>query len=339
MNTPKILHLYREKLERGLSEVLRDPTLVGESSRDTDPLYPILRYHVGLCDENGRAVKALGKMLRPSLLLFTTQELGGDLDRAIPAAIALELVHNFSLIHDDIQDHDEIRRGRATVWKLIGISQAINAGDLMYSIAIKNALLSGVGAAGSIVDAARAMIEGQGLDLTFEERWVDAQSYIDMIDKKTGALIRCAFRTAGIIARVDRAVIDVLTSLGVELGRAFQIRDDLLGVWGNGDVTGKPQGSDIRRKKKSFPVALARKRSGEEGRSLLERVYTQERISDRDVADVIALMDSLNVKKSGEEAVEQHLKEAREYLERLPLSEKGKELMNELIVYLARREK
>ena len=87
MNTPKILHLYREKLERGLSEVLRDPTLVGESSRDTDPLYPILRYHVGLCDENGRAVKALGKMLRPSLLLFTTQELGGDLDRAIPAAL------------------------------------------------------------------------------------------------------------------------------------------------------------------------------------------------------------------------------------------------------------
>ena len=335
MNGPKILKLYRGTIERGLAEALQDPAVGGGPS----PLYPTLRYHVGLCDEDGNEVKALGKMLRPSLLLFTAHELGGEVDKALPAAVALELVHNFSLVHDDIQDQDEIRRGRPTVWKLIGVAQAINAGDLMYSIAIENALQSGADAALSIVTAARAMIEGQGLDLAFEERWVDTRSYIDMIDKKTGALIRCAFRTAGIIADAREETVAVLSSLGEELGRAFQIRDDLLGVWGNGDVTGKPKGSDIRRKKKSYPVALAMQQADEEGRSILESVYEQEKISDGDVERVIELMDSLNVKESGEEAVEEHLKISREYLDRLPISEEGRGMMNELIMYLARREK
>ena len=334
MDTPRVLHLYRDELERGLAAALR-----GDSLSDLDPLYPILRYHVGLCDENGREVKALGKMLRPSLLLFTARELGGDLDRALPAAVALELVHNFSLIHDDIQDQDELRRGRPTVWKLIGAAQAINAGDLMYSLAMENALLSGVDAAGEILAAAREMIEGQGFDLAFEERWVDTRSYTDMIDKKTGALIRCAFRAGGILAEAGEEVLSALTSLGTGLGRAFQIRDDLLGVWGDGDVTGKPQGSDIRRKKKSFPVVLAMQRADDEGEDTLKRVYDQREITSDDVERMIALMERLGVRKSGEEEVERHLAAASEALARLPFSTEGKEMMNELIVYLARREK
>jgi len=334
MSRPQILQLYREELERGLAEALR-----ADEARDGSLLYPVLRYHVGLRDEKGLEEKALGKMLRPSLLLFITQELGGDVDRALPAAISLELVHNFSLIHDDIQDHDEIRRGRSTVWKLIGVAQAINAGDLMYSLAIKHALLSGPSAAGSIIDAATAMIEGQALDLAFEDRWVDTESYISMIDKKTGALIRCAFSTAGIISGADDDTLDVLASLGRDLGRAFQITDDLLGVWGNGDVTGKPRGSDIRRKKKSFPVALTMQRADEEGRTLLKRVYAQDEITDNDVTRVVALMVRLDVRKSGEEAVEEHLKQASASLKYLPLSKEGKGMMHELIAYLARRER
>ncbi len=334
MSRPQILQMYREELERGLAQVLR-----ADETRDGNDLYPILRYHVGLCDEKGREEKALGKMLRPSLLLFITQELGGDVGLALPAAISLELVHNFSLIHDDIQDRDELRRGRPTVWKLIGISQAINAGDLMYSLAIKHALLSGPAAAESIIDATTAMIEGQALDLAFEGRWVDSQSYIAMIDKKTGALIRCAFNTAGIIAGASADILDTLATLGGELGRAFQITDDLLGVWGNGDVTGKSKGSDIKRKKKSFPVALAMQRANEEERTLLERVYAQDEITDDDVTHVVTLMNSLDVRKSGEEAVEGYLKRATASLERLPLSKEGREMMHELIAYLARREK
>ncbi|MEA3239785.1 MAG: polyprenyl synthetase family protein [Candidatus Bipolaricaulota bacterium] len=339
MNAPQILQLYKEELERGLTDALQSPTSQSDEAHDGDPLYPMLRYHVGLCDEKGHAEKALGKMLRPSLLLFIAQELGGEVERALPAAIALELVHNFSLIHDDIQDHDELRRGRSTVWKLIGVAQAINAGDMMYSLAIKHAILSGHDALRSIIDAATAMIEGQALDLAFEDRWVDTQSYIGMIDKKTGALICCAFDTGGIISGVGTDVLDVLTSLGRDLGRAFQITDDLLGVWGDGDVTGKPRGSDIRRKKKSFPVALAMQRADEEGRSLLERVYTQDEITDNDVTRVVSLMARLDVRKSGEAAVEGHLRKATVSLESLPLSKKGEEIMHELIAYLARRKK
>lgn len=339
MSTPQIVQMYREELERGLADALRSPTSQPDEARDGDPLYPILRYHVGLCNEKGHAEKALGKMLRPSLMLFITQELGGEVKRALPAAIALELVHNFSLIHDDIQDHDALRRGRPTVWKLIGAAQAINAGDLMFSLAIKHALLCGQDAAESIIDAATAMIEGQALDLAFEDRWVDAQSYIAMIDKKTGALICCAFNTGGIISGVGAGVVDVLTSLGRDLGRACQITDDLLGVWGNGDVTGKPKGSDIRRKKKSFPVALAMQRGDEEGRALLEKVYAQDEITDNDVTRVVALMTRLDVRKSGEAAVEGHLEKATASLEYLPLSKEGKEMMHELIAYLARRKK
>ena len=334
MSKPQILQLYRDELERGLDAALR-----ASESRDEDPLYPILRYHVGLCDEKGRTDKALGKMLRPSLLLFLTRELGGKVDRALPAAVSLELVHNFSLIHDDIQDHDEIRRGRPTVWKLIGVAQAINAGDLMYSLAVKQALVSGRAAAGSIIDAATAMIEGQALDLAFEDRWVDSGSYMAMIDKKTGALIRCAFSTAGIISGASDDVLNILAALGGELGRAFQITDDLLGVWGNGDVTGKPKGSDIKRKKKSFPVALAMQRANKEERTLLERVYAQDEITDDDVAHVVTLMSSLDVRKNGEEAVDEHLKRATASLGRLPISKEGKEMMHELIAYLARRDK
>ena len=339
MSTPQIVQLYKEELERGLADALRSPTLQPDEARDGDPLYPILRYHVGLCDEKGLAEKALGKMLRPSLLLFITQELGGEIECALPAAIALELVHNFSLIHDDIQDHDELRRGRPTVWKLIGVAQAINAGDLMYSLAIKHAFLSGYDAVKSIINAATAMIEGQALDLAYEDRWVDTQSYMGMIDKKTGALICCAFDTGGIISGVGEDVLDVLTSLGRDLGRAFQITDDLLGVWGNGDVTGKPTVSDIRRKKKSFPVALAMQRGDEEGRTLLERVYAQDEISDNDVTRVVSLMARLDVRKSGEAAVEGYLKKATASLESLPLSKEGREMMHELIAYLARRKK
>ena len=334
MSRPQILQLYRDKLERGLAAALR-----ASESRDGDPLYPILRYHVGLCDEKGRVEKALGKMLRPSLLLFLTRELGGDVDRALPAAVSLELVHNFSLIHDDIQDHDEIRRGRPTVWKLIGVAQAINAGDLMYSLAVKQALVSGRAAARSIIDAATAMIEGQAFDLAFEDRWVDSGSYIAMIDKKTGALIRCAFSTAGIISGASADVFNILAALGGELGRAFQITDDLLGVWGNGDITGKPKGSDIRRKKKSFPVALAMQRADDKGRSILEGIYGRHEITDEDVASVVELMSNLDVRKSGEEAVDEHLKRATASLERLPISKEGKEMMHELIAYLARRDK
>lgn len=339
MNLPKILKLYTEELELGLEAALQDPVYGETSSGSKDSLYQILRYHVGLCDEKGRKEKAMGKMLRPSLLIFVADELGRKARQSLPAAIGIELVHNFSLIHDDIQDRDEVRRGRCTVWKMMGIPQAINAGDLMFSIAVQSALQAGLDATRSIVESARLMIEGQSLDIHFEGRWIDVSSYIDMIDKKTGALLCCAFRTGGIVAHADSGTLDTLNLIGKELGRAFQIRDDLLGVWGDGDVTGKPHGSDIRRKKKSFPVILVMQRADAEGKALVEKVYGHEEVSDADIVHLTGLMSSLQVKKSAEEAIEEHLEKASKALDLLSLSEEGRQMMEELIGYLARRER
>jgi geranylgeranyl diphosphate synthase, type I len=329
MMVPRILRQYRNELGHGLAA-----TLKGNSH-----LRLAMRYHVGLCDRYGNDTEALGKMLRPSLLLFTVSQLGIDHMQGLPAAIGLELVHNFSLIHDDIQDRDEMRRGRPAVWRIWGVAQAINAGDLMYAAAVHEALRSGSPAAGAIVEAATAMIEGQGLDLDFEHRWVDTESYFNMIDKKTGALISCAFLAGGILAGADAEVVGLLTKVGHELGRAFQIRDDILGVWGDGKVTGKPQGSDIRRKKKALPAILAMQCGDDGQRRFLNHAYAQDEIKNGDVAQVVDLMSRLDVREMAEEMAQAHLEKAADHLDRLPFSEEGNEMMQELIAYLARREK
>ena len=332
MTRPRFLLGYTSLIEGGLRVAL-----VGDSL-----LYAILRYHVGLEDEHGAPALALGKLIRPSLVLFTTEELGGDVEQALPAAIGLELVHNFSLIHDDIQDHDEMRRGRKTVWSLYGIAQAINAGDLMQALAVAQGARAGREIVAALIEATVAMIEGQGLDLIFEKKKVEeieVASYLDMIDKKTGALIRCAFRMGGLLAGSPIDVVQDLVEVGRDLGRAFQIRDDLLGIWGNGTVTGKPQGSDIRRRKKSLPVSMAFAQACSEDRDLLTKIYSREKIDDKDVERVIALMGQANVRQACEEQVNAHLEQARARFATLPFSERGIKEMNELIDYLARRKK
>lgn len=329
MTTPRFLLRYTSLIEGGLRVALAGDSL----------LYAILRYHVGLENEHGAPTLAPGKLIRPSLVLFTTEELGGNIEQALPAAIGLELVHNFSLIHDDIQDHDEIRRGRKTVWNLYGIAQAINAGDLMQALAVAQGARAGREIVAALVEATVAMIEGQGLDLAFEEEEVDVASYLDMIDKKTGALIRCAFRMGGLLAGSPIDVVQDLVEMGRDLGRAFQIRDDLLGIWGNGTVTGKPQGSDIRRRKKSLPVSMAFAQACGEDRDLLTEVYFRKEIEDEDVERVIALMERANVRQACEEQVSAHLEQARARLATLPFSERGIEEMNELIDYLVRRKR
>jgi geranylgeranyl diphosphate synthase type I len=329
MTTPRFLLRYTSRIEDGLRVALAGDSL----------LYAILRYHVGLENSTGAPALALGKLIRPSLVLFTTEEFGGNIEQALPAAIGLELVHNFSLIHDDIQDHDEMRRGRKTVWSLYGIAQAINAGDLMQALAVAQGARAGKEIVAALVEATVAMIEGQGLDLAFEEEEIDVASYLDMIDKKTGALIRCAFRMGGLLAGSPIDVVQDLVEMGRDLGRAFQIRDDLLGIWGNGTVTGKPQGSDIRRRKKSLPVSMAFAQACGKDRDFLTEVYSREEVDDEDVERVIALMERANVRQACEEQVSTHLEQARKRLATLPFSERGIEEMNELIDYLVRRKR
>jgi geranylgeranyl diphosphate synthase type I len=326
---PRILSSYRE----AINGAVRD-ALAGETS-----LRAMLRYHVGLANEDGSVVEATGKLLRPSLVLWAAKGLGASVVAALPVAVALELIHNFSLVHDDIQDRDRTRRGRATLWTLHGEAEAINAGDLLQTIAFRTSLRAGSDAADCLARATAEMIEGQSLDLAFERRAVSVDEYLGMIDLKTGALLRCALELGGIVAGTGDATRRALCALGIEIGRAFQIQDDLLGIWGDADVVGKPNGSDIRRRKKSFPIALAFTRADAADRERLAAVYALPKVGDEEITWVMGLLDRLGVRVDGVERVEGHLGAATAILEELPFSDEARREMEELTQFLARREK
>ncbi len=313
----------------GLRAVLRGDT----------PLYGLLRYHVGLEGEDGRPEDKTGKMVRPSIVLFLAEEFGARPEEALSAAVALELIHNFSLIHDDIQDRDAVRRGRPAVWSLVGSAQAINAGDLMHAIAEGTVLRAGIQAAKCLATATEAMIEGQAMDLAFETQFVTLDEYLQMIDSKTGALMRCAFELGGIVAAVEPSVRERLVALGAAIGRAFQIQDDLLGTWGDGATLGKPQGSDIRRRKKSYPMMFAFSQAEAEERERVAAIYASDAVSDADVDWIIDWMENLGARRAGMQMVNDHLELARDCVDDLDVSSPGKEQLYVLIDYLEGRER
>ncbi len=243
----------------------------GELDNDETVLagyYGMLRYHMGWADADFSARDyPAGKRLRPMFCLLACAEVGGDPNDAIPAAAAIELLHNFSLIHDDVEDGDEVRRHRATVWTLWGVPQAINAGDGMFSIAfaaIQRMYPRGVDARLTLeslrifTDTCTALTEGQFLDIGFEQRDdVTVDEYLRMIDGKTAALIGAGISIGTIIGRGTLAQQESLGHFGRSLGLAFQIQDDILGIWGDPEVTGKAAGNDILRQKKSLPLLYA----------------------------------------------------------------------------------
>lgn len=265
----------------------------------------MLRYHMGWQDVDGSPADNKGKALRPSLCLLACEAAGGDCNRAVPAAAAVELVHNFSLVHDDIQDRDKMRHHRPTVWSIWGDAQAINAGDALLALArlaVLQSVQSGVPAettlaAARILDERTLeMVEGQVTDLEFEGAVeVDTASYLRMIEKKTGALFDCALSLGALIAGAPVETVQRLGRCGRLLGLTFQITDDMLGVWGDETRTGKSTGADIRRRKKSLPVVHALSSDDAAAREAVRRVYASESAADG-VADVLAALDSTGAK-------------------------------------------
>lgn len=233
-----------------------------------DAYYGMLRYHLGWADADFQPQRLpAGKRLRPILCLLACQEAGGDPVQALPAAAALELLHNFSLIHDDVEDGDEVRRHRPTVWKLWGVPQAINAGDALFSISfatMQRVARRGVeprrvlAALETFTDMCIALTQGQHLDISFEQRSaVSVSEYLRMIQGKTAALIGAAAAIGGQLAGAADPTVDALRRFGRALGLAFQIQDDILGIWGDPAQTGKAAGNDILRRKKSLPLLYA----------------------------------------------------------------------------------
>jgi geranylgeranyl diphosphate synthase type I len=248
-----------------------------ERTSRASPVYAQIAYHFGY-SEPGRARK--GKRLRPRLVLAAARACEGSADSAMPACAAVELLHNYSLIHDDIEDGDRLRHGRETVWSAFGLPHGVNAGDAIgalaqLALAASASALSAEVALAMSTDLATAnlrMCEGQALDLAFEsgER-ATVDGYLEMIGGKTAALFACAGSLGARSANAHARDVERCADVGRLFGLAFQIQDDLIGIWGDSLQTGKPADADLARRKKSYPVVWALERdAGGAGRALSE---------------------------------------------------------------------
>jgi geranylgeranyl diphosphate synthase type I len=310
MQRRSVLGRYREEV---------DAELRAAFDSCSSPLYDMLRYHLGWLTPDGRpANDTAGKGLRSTLCLLACEALGGERSMALPAAATVDLVHNYSLIHDDIQDRDLERRHRPTVWAVWGEAQAINAGSAMRQLAgitLRKLAYRGVSrektlrAVSLLDDTCLRLLEGQWLDISFEARLnVSLSDYLDMISLKTGALLGCAAELGALVASDDGATA-AFQRFGRNLGLAFQIRDDALGIWGDGAETGKPACSDIRRKKKSFPIICALQESSPREEEL-RRVYSQPQIGEEQVAAVLDVLDSIGAREATRVAAERYRDQA-----------------------------
>jgi geranylgeranyl diphosphate synthase type I len=316
---------------------------------DSPPaFFGMMQYHLGWTDDQFRPVQMnAGKRLRPVFTLLACQASGGSPPDALPAAAAVELIHNFSLIHDDIQDRSDTRRGRATVWALWGEAQAINAGDTMFTLAhlaLHRLTERGlpaervIAACRSLDEANLALCRGQHLDLDFETRLaVNVDAYLTMIQGKTAALLGCSGQLGALVASPDRALAERYHHIGEELGLAFQIQDDLLGIWGQAEVTGKPIADDIRRRKKSLPVLYVLGRQNDPDAKRLRALYAQDTLSEEDVYEAVSILNASQARPYAERLAHQHLETALCELEAAGPEPEADEALRELAHFLIRR--
>ncbi|MBL7183066.1 MAG: polyprenyl synthetase family protein [Anaerolineae bacterium] len=310
--------------------------------------YNMMQYHLGWIDEDfAPTTGGTGKRLRPIMCLLTCQATGGDPDQALPAAAAIELVHNFSLVHDDIEDKSHLRRGRPTVWKIWGVPQAINAGDglfvlahlTMQRLATKGALPRRVLTALEILDqACLALTEGQYLDLSFETRLdVDAEQYLSMIRGKTAALFSAAAQLGALVAGSDPAPIARYRRFGENLGLAFQIVDDILGIWGDPRVTGKPAADDIRQRKKTLPIVRALEEELRVGSKGLREIYQRETIGEEAMEAALKILESLGARHYAEAMANNYYQQALAELDATGVENEAQDDLRELAAFLVER--
>ncbi|MGW4892431.1 family 2 encapsulin nanocompartment cargo protein polyprenyl transferase [Kitasatospora sp. NPDC004240] len=261
---------------------LVDPVL--RAAVDTLPgsMRRVAGYHFGWWEADGSPSEApAGKAIRPAMVLAAAQALGGDPASVTAAAAAVELVHNFTLLHDDVIDRDETRRHRPTAWRVFGTTEAILAGDAMHSLALRllaeDAHPAAREATRRLTDCVVELCEGQQIDCAFEQRSdVSLDECLAMAEAKTGALLGAACAMGALYAGGDGEAAQAMDGFGREIGLAFQLIDDLIGIWGDPAVTGKPVGADLVARKKSLPVVAALGSGTAEGGELA-RLYALDR--------------------------------------------------------------
>ena len=307
------------------SRALVEPALVAAVRELAAELLPAIRYHFGWADPDGAPAEVdTGKRLRPALAVLSAEAVGAEVSVALPGALAVELVHNFSLVHDDVVDGDTERRHRLTVWAAFGTDEALIAGDALHTLAFQILLAEAdpprVTAARRLVSATMAMIAGQAADMALDDQSVvTLEDCLAMEAAKTGALLGYAASVGAVLADADPATVDALDSYGRQLGLAYQAVDDVLGIWGEPEVTGKPAGNDLRQRKKSMPVAVVLSAGGTAAADL-DAVYGRRgALDDDEVARAAAIIESAG----GREAT---LAEAGRRLEAALVSLEGVEL-------------
>ncbi len=311
------------------------------ATSELDSFYGQMGYHLGWLDARFVPVQHnTGKLLRPTLLLLAYEAAGAcetgsqreektHLARALPAAVAIELFHNFTLIHDDIEDGDRERRSRPTAWAVFGIPQAINLGDglaCLSRLALYTLFDEGIDAdlvarLGSCFDRAALMvIEGQHMDLCFEtQEQVTVAHYLEMITRKTAALLACAAEMGARLGCSDEPTIKALHQFGWHLGIAFQVRDDLLGIWATRAETGKLPAGDVLHRKKTLPVLHAIQHASPPDHAWLRTFYSQrEAPGSEQVDQVLSILERTRSREYCQHFLTEQCLLARAALRRVP---------------------
>lgn len=292
-------------------------------TRLTPPLQRVVAYHLGWSDAEGQeAEREGGKTLRPAIVLLSAESVGAPASSALQGAVALELVHNFSLLHDDVMDGDTERRHRPTAWAVFGPGQAIVAGDALLALAhellLEDPRPEAARAAAELNRAIAQMIQGQSEDLSFESRLdVTEEECLVMCERKTAALLAAAGAIGGVLGGAPATVVDGLRAFGHNLGMAYQAVDDVLGIWGDPSRTGKPAASDLLQRKKTVPIVHVLADGGREAGELAELL--SGRMNEELVGRAIAILDRARARDWTAKLAELHLSVALDALDRADL--------------------
>lgn len=296
-----LLARYGAKLDDTMQEII--------AQFETAPptLQTMIRYPMGWVNEEGtHYAHATGKRVRPLVLLACAEAAGGDWQPALPAAAAVEILHNFSLVHDDIQDASDLRHGRQTVWRVWGVPQAINTGDAMFALSysamqqLSNQSLSPttVLAAWKIYNhTVLELTRGQYMDMAFEARSdVSVDEYLSMIGGKTAALLSACAQLGALVGSEDLETASLYATFGLNVGLAFQVRDDILGIWGDAKTIGKSTATDILAKKKSVPILF-----GLQNSKAFQDLYTKPTLTEDDVQAGVEILNDIGARAYAQE--------------------------------------
>ncbi|HXM18015.1 MAG TPA: polyprenyl synthetase family protein [Candidatus Tumulicola sp.] len=298
-----------------------------------NPVFAQIAYHFGYLDA-GREKPRRGKRLRPRMVLAAAAAHGAPAPATYGACTAIELLHNYSLIHDDIEDSDTLRHGRETIWSRYGLAHGINAGDAVGALA-HLALESVEEEAGVSAQAARdmgldlatanvQMCEGQALDLDAEgAAALHVAAYLEMIGGKTAALFACAGRLGARCAGASEAAVQQASSIGRSFGLGFQIQDDVLGIWGATEHTGKPAGSDIARQKMTYPIVWALENDPSGAGEIIRRAFTRSEAQvpeaqAQEVSELRIALERCGARVAAARAAAQHFDDAADRARDLP---------------------